>query len=52
MLALMRQSEELRQAQARAARVRVEQNFSIESRADEWESLYRSLLDREPATSD
>jgi glycosyltransferase involved in cell wall biosynthesis len=52
MLALMRQSDELRQAQARAARARIEQNFSIEARCDEWESLYRTLMDPEPAAGD
>jgi hypothetical protein len=43
----MRQPPEASQAQGRVARARVKENFSMDSKADEWESLYRSLADRQ-----
>jgi glycosyltransferase involved in cell wall biosynthesis len=45
MLALMRSSIEARQKLGRAARARIEDFFSIEARAQQWESLYRTLFD-------
>jgi glycosyltransferase involved in cell wall biosynthesis len=44
MLELMHRSVELRQSQARAARRRIQQYFSIEARANDWEALYNDLL--------
>jgi len=45
MLVLMRSSSEARQKLGRAARVRIEDYFSIEARAQQWESLYRTLFE-------
>jgi glycosyltransferase involved in cell wall biosynthesis len=45
MLVLMRSSNETRQKLGRAARVRIEDYFSIEARAQQWESLYRTLFE-------
>jgi glycosyltransferase involved in cell wall biosynthesis len=45
MLVLMRSSIEARQKLGRAARVRIEDNFNIETRAQQWESLYRTLFE-------
>ncbi|MGD0630316.1 MAG: glycosyltransferase [Terracidiphilus sp.] len=45
MLVLMRSSFEARQKLGRAARVRIEDYFSIEARAQQWESLYRTLFE-------
>ena len=45
MLVLMRSSNEARQKLGRAARVRIEDYFSIEARAQQWESLYRTLFE-------
>jgi glycosyltransferase involved in cell wall biosynthesis len=45
MLVLMRSSSEVRQKVGRAARVRIEDYFSIEARAQQWESLYRTLFE-------
>jgi glycosyltransferase involved in cell wall biosynthesis len=44
MLALMRSSMAARQRLGRAARARIEDYFSIEARAQQWESLYRTLF--------
>jgi glycosyltransferase involved in cell wall biosynthesis len=44
MLSVMRQPPDARQAQGRAARERIEKNFSMDSKADEWETLYSSIL--------
>ena len=44
MLAVMAQLHEDQGMQARAARRRIAENFDIDSRAGEWESLYRRLL--------
>jgi glycosyltransferase involved in cell wall biosynthesis len=46
MLALMRSAPEARAALGRAARRRIQENFSIEARADEWEALYRRVIER------
>ncbi|MGA7343794.1 MAG: glycosyltransferase, partial [Terracidiphilus sp.] len=51
MLVLMRETSAARAAQCRAARQRIQQHFSIEARAGEWESFYRALAGH-PATSD
>ncbi|MGO9337877.1 MAG: glycosyltransferase [Terracidiphilus sp.] len=45
MLVTMRSSNEVRQKLGRAARVRIEDYFSIEARAQQWESLYRTLFE-------
>ena len=45
MLVLMRSSNDARQKLGRAARVRIEDYFSIEARAQQWESLYRTLFE-------
>jgi glycosyltransferase involved in cell wall biosynthesis len=45
MLALMRSSIFARQKLGRAARARIEDYFSIEARAQQWESLYRTLFE-------
>jgi glycosyltransferase involved in cell wall biosynthesis len=44
MVATMRQSRESLAAQGRAARERIVQHFSMETRADAWEALYRKLI--------
>ncbi len=44
MLAVMAQPCEDRQAQGYAERQRITQNFSMDTRAGEWEMLYRSLF--------
>jgi glycosyltransferase involved in cell wall biosynthesis len=46
MLNTMRESEDRRIALGRAARERIVQNFSIESKASEWEKLYRQMMFR------
>jgi glycosyltransferase involved in cell wall biosynthesis len=46
MLATMRSGDEVRRKLGHAARLRIEGFFSMESRADQWESLYRTLLVR------
>jgi glycosyltransferase involved in cell wall biosynthesis len=48
MLAIMRQSTEERAALGRAAHERIAQHFSMETRIDEWEQLYRSVLAAQP----
>ena len=45
MLAMMQQSVESRQALGRAARARIAGRFSMNAKADEWEALYRAVLD-------
>ena len=44
MLAVMRSSTEVRQKLGYAARGRIENFFSMDVRADQWESLYRTLF--------
>ncbi len=44
MRALMLQSIETRSARGHAARLRIEQNFSIGARANDWEALYRDIF--------
>jgi glycosyltransferase involved in cell wall biosynthesis len=44
MLRLMRESTDERQHLGGAARARIANEFSMTSRADQWESLYKSLL--------
>jgi glycosyltransferase involved in cell wall biosynthesis len=46
MLALMRSTPEARASLGCAARAHIQENFSIEARADEWETLYRGVLER------
>ena len=43
MLEQMRSTPEERQALGRAARLRIQSSFSIETKADEWEGLYRTI---------
>jgi glycosyltransferase involved in cell wall biosynthesis len=45
MLATMEQPMETRRELGRAARQRIEEHFSLDARADAWESLYRSLAE-------
>ena len=45
MLALMHEPLESRQALGRAARQRIEKHFSIDARANDWEALYRGMID-------
>jgi glycosyltransferase involved in cell wall biosynthesis len=44
MISLMRATDQDRQTLSIAARVRIEQEFGMEAKADEWERLYRTLL--------
>jgi glycosyltransferase involved in cell wall biosynthesis len=44
MLSVMRRSSEDREVMGRAARNRISRNFSMDAKADEWESLYRSVI--------
>ncbi|HEY1768166.1 MAG TPA: glycosyltransferase [Terracidiphilus sp.] len=44
MQTVMAQSSEDRAAQARAAHRRIQQNFSMETRAEEWESFYNQIV--------
>jgi glycosyltransferase involved in cell wall biosynthesis len=44
MLELMHRASEDRDALGHAARARIENKFSMDARADEWEALYRSAL--------
>jgi glycosyltransferase involved in cell wall biosynthesis len=46
MQSVMHQPAELRRAQGFAARLRIQQHFNLDSRADEWEALYLDLLKR------
>jgi len=47
MLELMRTTPEARGALGRAARERIGSYFSIDAKADEWETLYRKVLAKE-----
>ncbi len=44
MLATMRTTPETRHVNGHAARLRIQQHFDMDSKADEWEMLYDSLL--------
>ncbi len=46
MLGLMRTSSESRGALGRSARERIKTQFSMDAKADEWEALYRVLLEK------
>jgi glycosyltransferase involved in cell wall biosynthesis len=48
MLELMRRPETDRLALGRAARVRIQSSFDLESRIDEWETLYRTSVSGTP----
>jgi glycosyltransferase involved in cell wall biosynthesis len=48
MIEQMRQTAEQRKAIGRAARFRIAADFSMDARANEWESLYRNVVDAEP----
>jgi glycosyltransferase involved in cell wall biosynthesis len=43
MLDMMRRTPEDRRTLGRAARVRIQGNFSMDTKADEWEALYRTI---------
>ncbi|MGA3080089.1 MAG: glycosyltransferase [Terracidiphilus sp.] len=45
MLALMRNPREARASLGRSARERIQSLFSIDAKADEWEALYRAVLE-------
>jgi glycosyltransferase involved in cell wall biosynthesis len=47
MLALMQTTPESRSSLGRAARERIQSHFSIDAKADEWETLYRTVLEPE-----
>ena len=44
MLGLMQQPVEFRQTLGQIARARISSRFSIDTKADEWEALYRAIL--------
>jgi glycosyltransferase involved in cell wall biosynthesis len=44
MLTMMQRSKEARSALGSAARARIQNNFSMDARADDWEALYRTIL--------
>jgi glycosyltransferase involved in cell wall biosynthesis len=46
MLKLMRASAEDRESLGRAARERIVRQFGMDAKADEWEKLYRAVLER------
>jgi glycosyltransferase involved in cell wall biosynthesis len=46
MLDLMRSTPEARGALGRLARERIAARFSIDAKADEWEALYRAVLEK------
>jgi glycosyltransferase involved in cell wall biosynthesis len=46
MLEMMRRTPEARGVLGRAARERIAARFSIDAKADEWEALYRAVLER------
>ncbi len=46
LVAVMRTSPEARGAGGKAARERIFESFSMDAKADEWERLYRRLLER------
>jgi glycosyltransferase involved in cell wall biosynthesis len=45
MLEQMRRAPEDRRTLGHAARACIESSFSMDSKADEWEALYRSILE-------
>jgi len=45
MLALMQTTPEARCSLGRAARERIQRQFSLDAKADEWEALYRTVLE-------
>jgi glycosyltransferase involved in cell wall biosynthesis len=45
MLHLMQEPAEFRQALGHAARLRIDSHFSMEARANDWEELYRTVLE-------
>ena len=47
MLAVMRKSEEDRRGLGAAARARIEANFTMDARVDDWERLYHVVLERD-----
>jgi glycosyltransferase involved in cell wall biosynthesis len=47
MLEMMRRTEEERRTLGRMARKRITARFSIDAKADEWEALYRAVLENE-----
>jgi glycosyltransferase involved in cell wall biosynthesis len=47
MLALMRTSPEARSSLGRAARERIQGQFSIDAKADEWEAFYQAVLENQ-----
>jgi glycosyltransferase involved in cell wall biosynthesis len=46
MLEVMQRSPVDRLALGRSARVRIQSNFSMDAKADEWEALYRCIIER------
>jgi glycosyltransferase involved in cell wall biosynthesis len=46
MLSIMKTSTDGRRTLGRAARARIQSQFSMDTRVDEWEALYRSMLRR------
>jgi glycosyltransferase involved in cell wall biosynthesis len=46
MLALMQTTPEARSSLGRAARERIQSQFSMDAKADEWEALYRKVIER------
>ena len=46
MLEMMRRTEEERRTLGRMARKRITARFSIDAKADEWEALYRAVLEK------
>jgi hypothetical protein len=51
MLAEMNTPEQDRKLRGSAARLRIEQEFSMEKRIVEWETLYRDVLGELPETN-
>ncbi|MGA3372155.1 MAG: glycosyltransferase [Terracidiphilus sp.] len=47
MLAVMQATPEARRTLGGAARERIQRNFSMDAKADEWEALYRTVLESE-----
>jgi glycosyltransferase involved in cell wall biosynthesis len=45
MLALMQATTEARSSLGRAARKRIQNQFSMDAKADEWEAMYRTVLE-------
>jgi glycosyltransferase involved in cell wall biosynthesis len=46
MLKMMRRTDIERRSLGRAARERIAAHFSIDAKADEWEALYRAVLEK------